>query len=110
MQTFEAFENYKYLTGEQVQLTLKDTYMSHPSGRLIGGLICMTNFRIIFVPSDESVGQAKESGFIVPDCWLQIPLSCIEKLEKEKKQHWQAFQRLCSDVDLVAWVLHAARF
>jgi hypothetical protein len=65
-------------------LMLKNSYISHPSGQLMQVVIVMTEYRLIFIPSINQSEYMR--SFHVPDAYLQVPLSCIERIEREKKQ------------------------
>ena len=47
-------------------------------------VIVMTEYRLIFIPSINQSEYMR--SFHVPDAYLQVPLSCIERIEREKKQ------------------------
>ena len=80
----EAAEKIPYYTGEHRQLMLKDSYVFHTSGLTTQVIMVMTEYRLIFIPcANENENQ---DTFQVPAAFLQIPLACIDKLEKEKKQ------------------------
>lgn len=77
----EDVEKFPYLTGEQILLNLRDAFIMHPSGS-VPGMITMTTYRIIFIPSRKA---RQTMQLRTPNHWFQIPLACIDKLDKEKK-------------------------
>ena len=78
----EDLEKFPYFSGEQILLSLRDSYILHPSGKMIPGMISMTSFRMIFIPSRKA--RAEMQLQLAP-YWFQIPLACIDKLDREKK-------------------------
>lgn len=72
------------LTGEQKLMSLQDAYAQLVPGRLIPGVLFMTNYRMAFIPSPTHLSALAANNPSVYS-WLHVPLACIDKVEKEKK-------------------------
>lgn len=77
-------EEIALLTGEKILMSLKDAYIQISPGRLLPGILFMTNYRIAFVPSPAhlaSIAVVNPSVY----SWLNVPLASIDRVEKERK-------------------------
>lgn len=73
------------LNGERLLMKIPDLLIQLPAGKLIPGVLHMTTYRMSFVPSPThlaSLGASNPSVYSL----LNVPLSCIDKIEKEKRQ------------------------
>jgi myotubularin-related protein 1/2 len=71
------------LTGEIKLMGLKDAFVQLSAGRYMPGTLYMTNYRTLFMPAPAHKATiAAQNPALV--AWLNIPLACIEKIEKEK--------------------------
>ena len=74
------------LTGEESLLKLKDVsvFNCFQNGRGVLVTLHLTNYRLLLIPSKT---QQINMTIMCPSIhsWLEIPLMCIEKIEKEKK-------------------------
>lgn len=78
----EYFEE-NLLNGEKKLLNLRDAYLLMEN-RQLPGILYMTSYRIIFIPDDKEM-EAMVSINACIHSWLDIPLCCIDKIEKERK-------------------------
>jgi hypothetical protein len=85
MYDIPSIEDYfTLLSGERTLMKLPDLLIQYSSGRLIPGTFFMTTYRMAFLPSRAhfaSLSAANPSVYSL----LNVPLSCIEKIEREKK-------------------------
>ena len=79
-----ADDEVPLLSGEQKLMSLKDAYIQVSSGRLLPGTLCMTNYRIAFVPSPSYLAILATTNPSV-HAWLNVPLASIDRVEKEKR-------------------------
>lgn len=77
-------DDIELLTGEANLMRLKNVSIQKPSGRHIPITLIMTTFRMMLVPSrSHSIALAGSNPSILSQ--LNVPLGCIEKIEREKK-------------------------
>ena len=77
-------DDIELLTGETNLMRLKNVSIQKPSGRHIPITLIMTTFRMMLVPSrSHSIALAGSNPSILSQ--LNVPLGCIEKIEREKK-------------------------
>jgi myotubularin-related protein 1/2 len=79
-----ATENLPLLTGEKTTMVHQDAYVQYGPGKMIPGSLHMTNYRIRFVPTASHMLQMTRSNPSVHS-WLNIPLACIDRIDKERK-------------------------
>jgi myotubularin-related protein 1/2 len=77
-------DSIKFLTGEQKIMSLVDASIQTTPGHFMFVTLLMTNYRIAFIPTHKDL---RDISAVNPSIhsWLQIPLACIDRLEKEKK-------------------------
>ena len=80
----EDYIESNLLSGEKKLLSLRDAFIHHLDSRQIPGILYMTSFRIIFVPDARELEILSSTNSCIYS-WLDIPLSCIEKIDKERK-------------------------
>jgi myotubularin-related protein 1/2 len=72
------------MTGESKVMNMNDsTIQLVPSLRNIQGVLYMTNYRIVFIPSPQDFKMISTSNPSILS-WLQVPLGCIDKVERSK--------------------------
>ena len=81
---FQAENTEPLLAGENMVMELKDVYIHVGPARAIPGVLLMTNFRLKFVTSPAHMNLLISINPSVVS-WMNIPLACIDKIEKEKK-------------------------
>lgn len=79
-------ELYKMLTQEQKLMGLPDTFVLIEPGKMLPCEIIMTNYRFILIPSAHDLAYYAESRPSI-HAWLQIPLGCVDRLERGRKTH-----------------------
>ena len=75
----------KMLSGEATLIKLPDVLVQMYPAKLIAGTLFMTTYRLAFLPSPAhlaSIGTSNPSVYSL----FNVPLSCIDKIEREKKQ------------------------
>lgn len=85
MYDIPSIEDYfTLLSGERTLMKLPDLLIQYSPGRLIPGTLFMTTYRMAFLPSRAHLASL---GALNPCIYsfLNVPLSCIEKIEREKK-------------------------
>lgn len=86
------------LQGEVSIISLLEATVQLLSYGDLACLLFMTNYRLIFLPADS---QAETLYMSIPSLpsWLQIPLACIDKFEREKRAQSTglAFLVTCKD-------------
>jgi hypothetical protein len=77
-------DDIELLTGETNLMRLKNISIQKPSGRHIPITLIMTTYRMMLVPSrSHSIALAGSNPSILSQ--LNIPLGCIERIDREKK-------------------------
>lgn len=80
-----SLDNFQFMSGESKVMNMNNSSIQLiPSMRHINGVLYMTNYRIVFIPS---VQDAKVVASASPSLqsWLQVPLGCIDKVERSKE-------------------------
>ena len=72
---------FRLVTGEKQLMNLKDAFVQLNVDRVLSGTLVMTNYRVSFVPSSSSSAEIRQNPSIMS--WFNIPLSAIEKIDKE---------------------------
>lgn len=72
------------LTGEQKLMSLKDAYIQISLGRMLPGTLFMTNYRVSFIPSPTHLATLASTNPSVYS-WLHVPLSSIDRVDKERR-------------------------
>ncbi len=65
-------------------MSLQDSYAQLLPSRLISGTLFMTNYRVCFIPSPSQMANLAQTNPSVYT-WLNVPLACIDKVEKERR-------------------------
>ena len=55
-------------------------------GEYLTGNIAMTSYRLVFLPLNNCIRTFDDSYAKILDSWLEIPLGCIDKVEREKSR------------------------
>lgn len=76
--------DYPLITGEHKLMSLHDAYLQLVPGRLLPGVLFMTNYRMVFVPSAAHLATIAAYNPSIHS-WLNVPLACIDRVEKERK-------------------------
>jgi hypothetical protein len=85
MYDLPSIEDYCYLlTNERTLMKLPDLLIQLSPGRLVPGTLFMTTYRMAFLPSRAHLASLAASNPTVYSM-LNVPLSCIDKIEREKK-------------------------
>eukprot|EP00602_Paraphysomonas_sp_CaronLab_P004242 CAMPEP_0185028042 /NCGR_PEP_ID=MMETSP1103-20130426/13482_1 /TAXON_ID=36769 /ORGANISM="Paraphysomonas bandaiensis, Strain Caron Lab Isolate" /LENGTH=831 /DNA_ID=CAMNT_0027562281 /DNA_START=33 /DNA_END=2528 /DNA_ORIENTATION=+ len=80
-----SIEDYfPLLSGERTLMKLPDLLIQLTPGRLIPGTLFMTTYRMSFLPSRAHLASLAASNPSVYSM-LNVPLSCIDKIEREKR-------------------------
>jgi Myotubularin-like phosphatase domain len=77
-----ADNDTKYLSGESPISNVPDSRIQITSGRSITGNLVLTNYRLKFVVSKKLLNSINSPSLF---SFLNIPLGCIDRIEKEKK-------------------------
>lgn len=80
----EAIEGFKFLSGEQKIMSIPNCCIQIFAYGNINGLLYITNYRLVFMaaPSDiEPIARNNPNIY----SYLQVPLGCIDKIEREKR-------------------------
>jgi hypothetical protein len=80
-----SIEDYfTLLSGERTLMKLPDLLIQYSPGRLIPGTLFMTTYRMAFLPPRAHLASL---AALNPSIYslLNVPLSCIERIEREKK-------------------------
>ena len=72
------------LTGEQRLMSLRDAFIEVSKGRFMPGILYMTNYRTMFVPTAANLATIAVNNPSLYS-WLSIPLACIDRMEKDKR-------------------------
>lgn len=80
----DAEDSLHYLTGEQRTLSILDSLMLIPTGENLQGILFMTNYRLIFIPTMADLRLISQR---IPSIhsYLQIPLACIDRIDRDRK-------------------------
>jgi hypothetical protein len=80
----DAEDSLHYLTGEQRTLSILDSLMLIPTGENLQGILFMTNYRLIFIPTMADLRLISQR---IPSVhsYLQIPLACIDRIDRDRK-------------------------
>lgn len=79
-----TIDDFPFLTGELKVMSLNDAYAQIGPGRLVPGVLFMTNYRVAFLPSPAHLTTLASTNPSIYS-WLNVPLACISTMEKEKK-------------------------
>jgi myotubularin-related protein 1/2 len=79
-----ALDHLPLLTGEKPTMVHLDAYVQYGPGKMIPGALHMTNYRIRFVPNSGNLHAMASTNPSVYS-WLNIPLACIDRIDKERK-------------------------
>eukprot|EP01035_Chromulina_nebulosa_P017038 gene17038-22546_t len=106
-------ESIPLLTGEQRLITLADSHLFFLKGIVLSGVLNVTNYRVAFVPPKS---QLHAVGSVYPQAYsmLNIPLSCIERVEKERKSRESRYNGItivihCKDVRVLRITIRGNR-
>jgi hypothetical protein len=77
-----ADNDTKYLSGESPISNVSDSRIQITAGRSVTGNLVLTNYRLKFVVSKKLLNSINSPSLY---SFLNIPLGCIDKIEKEKK-------------------------
>ncbi len=70
-------------TGEQTLMSLKEAFLQVSVDRFMPGILYMTNYRAMFVPSASHMTAISTQNPAMHS-WLSVPLACIDRMEKQK--------------------------
>jgi myotubularin-related protein 1/2 len=79
-----ATDDFPFMSGE-----MKVMSMTHAAVHVIpmggiSGVLYMTNYRIVFLPSEADVKSLRRTSVSFLS-WLNVPLACIDRIEREKR-------------------------
>lgn len=74
----------KLLVGEHKLMNINDARIQLAPGRLISGVLMMTSYRVVFVPAPTHLAAIAATNPSIYS-YLNLPLGCIERIEREKK-------------------------
>lgn len=78
-------ENFPFLSGEAKIMSMPHaTIHIIPLGTGINGILYMTNYRLVFVPSTEDMHRLRSASISLLT-YLTVPLACIDRLDREKR-------------------------
>lgn len=77
-------ENIHFLTGEHRALSILDSLLQIPSGDVITGILFMTNYRLLFLPSPADLINISLQNLSIHS-YLNIPLACIDRIDRDKR-------------------------
>lgn len=80
----QAIESFPLYSGEYTIISLIEATVQVLSNIDMNCALFMTNYRLVFLPFDQRAEQLYATVAALPG-WLQVPLSCIDKLEREKR-------------------------
>lgn len=74
----------RYLSGEYRVMNILDSFLVIATGEVLSGVLFMTNYRLVFIPSMTdltSIALHYPSVY----SWLQVPLASIDRIDREKR-------------------------
>ena len=72
----------KYLSGEMYIRSVNDVKVQVHAGRALNGVLVLTNYRLKLFVSEKLLNSMNSPSLF---SFLNVPLGCIDKIEKEKK-------------------------
>ena len=72
----------KYLSGEMYISSVNDVKVQVHAGRALNGVLVLTNYRLKLFVSEKLLNSMNSPSLF---SFLNVPLGCIDKIEKEKK-------------------------
>ena len=72
----------KYLSGEMYISSVNDVKVQIHAGRALSGVLVLTNYRLKLLVSEKLLNSMNSPSLF---SFLNVPLGCIDKIEKEKK-------------------------
>jgi rhodanese-related sulfurtransferase len=80
----EAIESFKLLSGEQKIMNIPNCCIQIFAYGNINGVLYITNYRLVFLASPKDIEPIARNNPNIYS-YLQVPLGCIDKIEKEKR-------------------------
>lgn len=77
-------DDIPFLTGEHKLISLTEAFIQVTPGKLLSGTLYMTNYRMYFDPPSDILATLAVTNPSIHS-WLNVPLACIDRVEKEKK-------------------------
>jgi len=75
---------FKYLTGEQKLMSIGDARIQLAPGRHVNCVLLMTSYRLVFAVAPAHLAAIAVGNPSIHS-YLQLPLGCIDRIEREKK-------------------------
>ena len=72
----------KYLSGEMLISSVDDVKVQIAAGRSLSGILVLTNYRLKLLVSEKLLNSINSPSLF---SFLNVPLGCIDRIEKEKK-------------------------